>query len=91
VRVRWLRSGLRSIEIAEAYIAADNPQAAARLVDTVRSRAQLLADNPKIGRVGRIRGTREMILGGMPFLIVYRLTSDEVQVLRRLHTSQEFP
>ncbi|MEQ1801821.1 MAG: type II toxin-antitoxin system RelE/ParE family toxin [Gammaproteobacteria bacterium] len=91
MRVRWLRSGLRSIEIAGTYIAADNPQAAARLVDTVRSRAQLLADNPKLGRVGRIPGTREMILGGMSFLIVYRLTSDEVQILRLLHTSQEFP
>ena len=91
MRVRWLRSGLRSIEIAEAYIAADNPQAATRLVDTVRSRAELLADNPKLGRVGRIPGTREMILGGMSFLIVYRLTSDEVQILRLLHTSQEFP
>lgn len=91
MRVRWLRSGLRSIEIAQAFIAADNPQAAARLIDAVRSRAQLLADNPKLGRVGRIPGTREMILGGMPFLIIYRLTPDEVQILRLLHTSQEFP
>jgi plasmid stabilization system protein ParE len=32
-----------------------------------------------------------MILGGMSYLIVYRLASEEVQILRLLHTSQEFP
>jgi addiction module RelE/StbE family toxin len=91
VRVRWLRSGLRSLQKVSAFIAADNPLAASRVINTVHDRAALLAANPKLGRAGRFPGTRELILGDLPFIIVYRLTRDELQILRLLHTSQEFP
>lgn len=91
MRVRWLRSGLRSLQKTEAFIAADNPLAARRVINTVKDRADLLAENPKLGRAGRVQGTRELILADLPFVIVYRFTRDELQILRLLHTSQEFP
>lgn len=65
--------------------------AAFRLAEPARDRADLLAANPQLGRAGRIPGTRELILGDLPFIIVYRLMRDELQILRLLHTSQEFP
>lgn len=91
MRIRWLRSGLRTLQKTAAFIAADNPLAARRVIDKVKDRADLLAENPQLGRAGRIPGTRELILGDLPFVIVYRVTRDELQILRLLHTSQEFP
>ncbi len=43
------------------YIAADNPRAAARMDELFSDAAARLADHPKLGRHGKIEGTRELI------------------------------
>jgi len=51
----------------------------------------LLAKFPMQGRAGRIANTRELVLAGLPYLVVYRVSEDEVQILRLLHGAQEWP
>lgn len=49
-----------------------------------------LARFPASGRPGSWPGTREVVVGDLPFLVVYRLEAEEVQILRVLHTATDW-
>jgi toxin ParE1/3/4 len=91
MRVRWLRAALADLHHAHAYIAADNPAAAGRLVRRIGDVVGRLPSLPKLGRTGRIAGTREMTVAGTRFFIVYRIAEDCVDILRIMHTARRWP
>lgn len=62
-----------------------------RMVDRLRQAVDHLADHPAIGRVGRVPGTRELIVAGTPFIIPYRVKNRTIEVLRVLHAAQRWP
>lgn len=87
--LRWLRSGSVSLHRHVKYIEAENPAAAARVRRTIRGSVLRLLDFPESGRAGHIQGTQEFVVTGLPFVVVYRVTGDTVEILRVLHTSQD--
>lgn len=70
------------------YIEADNPSAAAMIDERIMAAARRLIDFPANGRVGRIAGTRELVINGTPYIAVYAVTETAIRVL---HGSQEWP
>lgn len=52
---------------------------------------ETLSSHPKKGRVGRVTGTRELVIGGTPFLVAYREAAEAVEVLRVLHGARRWP
>jgi len=46
-------------------------------------------DFPGIGRDGRERGTQEILVN--PFVVVYRLRDETIEILRILHQRQQWP
>jgi toxin ParE1/3/4 len=68
-----------------SYIAADNAQAADRLLDTLDEKSQLLADNPGLGveRPNIAPGVRSWRVGN--YLILYREVGDGVEIVRYAH------
>ncbi len=89
--VRWTSPAAEALERIADYIAQDNPQAAHRVVNTIYDRAQELEDFPFLGRVGRIEGTRELPVSGIPYLVIYRIVDDTVEIVSVFHTSRRFP
>ncbi|HEY4069520.1 MAG TPA: type II toxin-antitoxin system RelE/ParE family toxin [Burkholderiaceae bacterium] len=91
MRVEWLRRALRNLEDEASYIATDD-EAAARLVVTriLRAVAQL-ADQPGLGRPGRVPGTRELIVQKTRYIVPYRVSGERVEILRVFHTSRRLP
>lgn len=57
----------------------------------ISARVASLEQFPHLGRPGRKRDTRELILSGLPFLAVYRVREDVVEVVRILHGAQRWP
>jgi addiction module RelE/StbE family toxin len=93
MRVKWLRKALANLDHAAGYIAKDNTSAARAMVmvaETFRL-ADLLADNPNLGRAGRVPGTRELIMPRHPYIIPYRIRGGCVEVLRFFHTARQWP
>ena len=92
MRLRWTRRAERDLDEIAEYIGQDSPAAAARvvleLIDQVE--ANLLA-HPAIGRPGRVLGTRELVIGGLPYLVPYRMREKDIEILRVLHTSRRWP
>jgi addiction module RelE/StbE family toxin len=92
MRLRWTLPARDHLAEIHRYIAKDNPAAARRVVSQVRKDADLLKDNPGIGRPGRIEETRELIVSRFPYIIVYRVAStDEVQIAAVIHTARLWP
>lgn len=81
------------LDLAEIhdYIAQENPLAAKRVIQLLRKAAETLTQNPQIGRLGRITGTRELIVGRFPFMLAYRIEPEEIQVLAVAHTARLWP
>jgi len=90
-RVRWTIRALRRLDQIGAFIEQDNPYAAARVVARIVSAADNLAGQPAMGRVGRIRGTRELVLTDIPYLIPYRVVGREIEIITVMHASQKWP
>jgi toxin ParE1/3/4 len=87
----WTRSALGDLEETRGYVAEDDPAAAARLAGRILAVADRLVNAPALGRHGRVAGTREMAVPGTPYLLVYRLFADQIQVLRVLHGRRASP
>ena len=88
---RWLRRALLDLEDAYSYVAADNPAAARRLVEQIEEGVRQLSRHPRLGRVGRVAGTRELVIAGTPFLVVYELEADRPAILTVLHGARRWP
>jgi toxin ParE1/3/4 len=91
VRVEWHPLARADLAEVMAYIATVNPSAAYRTHDDIRKQTDLLATYPEIGRPGRVRGTRELVITGTPYIAAYQLTSGAVTILRLLHGARLWP
>jgi addiction module RelE/StbE family toxin len=91
VRIVWLRAAERNLEAQLEYIAERNPPAADRLVDKIATTVARLANHPRRGRPGRVAGTRELVVPGTPYIVVYAVGRDYVRIHRVLHSAQRWP
>jgi len=85
-----LRTALRNLDHHASYIAREDPNAARNAVERVRAAVNHLAEYPNMGRIGRVPSTRELILAGTPWVVVYRVR-DSVEIIRVLHGAQSWP
>jgi toxin ParE1/3/4 len=90
MNIRWLSSALVELDRIHGYVAQENPKAAARVFRQIRKAPRQLARFPHLGRPSQVEGTRELVVTGLPYLIVYRVTGDDVEILRVFHTSMNW-
>jgi toxin ParE1/3/4 len=91
IRVRIAVPAAGDLRSIRTYIARDSEAAAGAVVHRIRESIAHLRRHPELGRVGRITGTRELVVAGLPYLVIYRLNDSTVEVLRILHDAQEWP
>jgi plasmid stabilization system protein ParE len=73
------------------YIHDRNPESAVRVGARIRESVELLRFFPYAGRLGRVAGTREWVVRGLPYVIVYEVTAGEpgdVMILGVFHGAQ---
>ena len=90
-RIHWTRRALRRLDAIGAHIAKDNPAVAEEVVAQIVESVNILADFPAIGRVGRISGTRENVVLGLPYIVPYRVNPDTIEVITVMHGAQKWP
>jgi len=91
--VRLLRSAhyAEDIERIARVIAKDKPGAAVAMWDEIEALVERLKEFPNSGRPGRLEGTRELVVPRTPFIVVYRLAKERVELLRVLRGAQKWP
>lgn len=88
--LEWTPRARAQQRAAIEYIAQDNPAAALSQLDEIEKQTDMLSQNPEIGRKGRKQGTRELVIGRTHFVVVYRIGAARIEILRVLHTSQNW-
>lgn len=91
MRIDWLPAAVENRHSQLAYIGERNPRAAIDMGDAVAAAVLRLAQHPEIGRPGRVRRTRELVVSGTPFVVAYRIEPEAVVILRLLHGAQRWP
>lgn len=92
--VLWSSGALTNLADHIAYIAAENPSAAHRVGDAIDKTALALGEMP-IGRPGRVTGTYEKLVTGLPYILAYMITEasgeEQVEIVRVIHTARDWP
>jgi toxin ParE1/3/4 len=91
VRIVWRGRALADLMALQAYVAKDDARAARAVAGRIRAAVGQLKAFPDIGRPGRVRGTRELVVVGTPYVIPYRVKGEEVQILRVYHAARRWP
>lgn len=93
--LKWTDLADIDLEKIEAHITQENsPIVAIDVVMNIIDSAQLiLPDHPRAGRQGRLKNTRELVIDGVPFIVIYRenVSTNCLEILRVLHGGQQWP
>ena len=92
MRVEWSQMARQDLMAIVDHILEDNPLAAWDVHDRIVQQTGVLSQHPKLGRPGRVKDTRELVISGLPYLIPYRIDgAEQVTLLRVLHTARQWP
>lgn len=91
MKIVWTEPARQDLRQIFDYIADDSPKAASKLLSVIKERAVLLQDKPHMGRMGRVDGTRELVITGTPYILPYRVKSGQIQILAVFHGARQWP
>lgn len=89
MRVEWLAEAGHDLTGIRQYIARDNPRAARDVAQRILATIDYLLDHPGIGRPGKLHGTRELVIPSLPYIVLYRVRGEVIEILGVLHTSRQ--
>jgi len=91
MRVVWQKIAIDHLENIMDYIGRENVTAALTIHDLIEKRVAQLATHPHLGRAGRVEFTRELVIAGTPFIVIYQIVPARVQILAVLHGAMRWP
>lgn len=90
MQIYWTLEAFADREAIFDYIEADNPVAAIALDELFEQSAKQLNLHPQSGRLGRVNGTRELVVQ-RNYILIYDMAGQNVRILRVLHASRQWP
>ena len=91
MRIAWLREASISLDLEYEYLARKNPLAARHVFKRIVAATKRLRTFPNSGRQGQIPGTRELVITNLPYIVVYRIGDETVEILRVFHAATDWP
>jgi addiction module RelE/StbE family toxin len=91
LRLTWSAFALSDRDAIFTFIESENPAAAVLVDERLVVAVRRLIDFPASGRLGRIAGTRELVISGTPYVAAYAVSGTKIRILRVLHGAQEWP
>ena len=91
MEVRWSPQAFEDLERIFKRIQKDKPAAAHEVIQTTYDGCTALKSFPNRGRIGRIEGRRELVFPPLPFIVVYQVKAEAVEISRVYHAAQDWP
>jgi toxin ParE1/3/4 len=91
MNIRWSPEAAVDFAGIVEYIRNQNFSAADRIARTIYDSVTSLKSFPQRGRRGKVEGTRELVLAPLPFIVVYRVQRENLEIARVSHGSQKWP
>lgn len=89
--VIWAPKAILDLREAWDFIATDNESAADRIVLQLQRAGEGLDQFPKLGRAGKVLQSRELVVAGTPYFLVYYIRRDHVEIARVIHGARQWP
>ncbi|WP_448653347.1 type II toxin-antitoxin system RelE/ParE family toxin [Pseudomonas fluorescens] len=89
MRVEWRPEARAELKAILEYIVERNVAAASDLNEAIEAATTALPQHPYLYRLGRVLGTREIVVHPN-YLVIYRIM-DWIEILTGLHARQEYP
>lgn len=91
MRLVWSKRFRDEMRREVSYIKARNPTAAEAVRQRIAKAVRRLRQFPEAGRAWRFAGSRELMIPGLPYIVIYKVVGDEVVVGQLFHASREEP
>ena len=91
MRIVWTAAARRDVNDIWDFIAVDNSTAAELVDSRILSSVEELREHPLRGRPGRVAGTRELVIPGLPYIAIDTAGENRVVIVRVLHTARRWP
>ena len=88
MRIRWTPEASDQIIGIVTHIQKENPTAARNVAQAILDDIDRLEAFPYLGRPGETKGTRELV--SPPYVVVYRIKSEVVEILHIWHGAQDW-
>lgn len=91
--IEWTEQAADDLDRLAEYIEQDDQPAAGQVGREILAAVSRLESFPGLGRPGRVKGTRELVLvpRALPYVVVYEVRGASIFILRVLHSAQEWP
>ena len=91
MELRWTDAAADDLERIADFLFDEIPEYAPVVISQIYEFPQQLLQFPLRGRTGRKKGTRELVMPRLPYIIVYKVSGDVIHLARILHGSQRYP
>ena len=89
--IRWTPAAAADLQQINDYLNDHHPSYRQPTMRKLYEFVSALKKWPQRGRIGREEGTRELLFSPLPYVAVYRVTEESIEVLRIYHTAQDRP
>ena len=91
--IYWLERAAEDLYRIVTRLEESNPEYAQRVYQAIQNTAANLASFPNLGRPGRVKGTREIVVPKHPYILPYRdvEADNRLEILAVMHSAQEWP
>lgn len=89
--LRFTAAAKADIQSIYDFIARENQVAAGHVVSVIEVSTRRLAQFPLSGREGAVETTRELVIPRLPYIAVYQVTAESVDVIAVFHAAQNKP
>jgi toxin ParE1/3/4 len=90
MRIRWTVPAADDLQNIKNYLQRHYPHFAEPTVRAIYQRIRLLKTSPRQGRPGHRSGTRELPLTPLPYVVVYSVNAEAVEILHIYHGAQDW-
>ena len=91
MKIVWTRIAINDLDHVWGYIASDKPEAAVGVIEKIAKAVEALPAYPNLGRDGRVKGTKELVVVGTPFIVAYRIKNNRIEIVAVIHAARRWP
>jgi toxin ParE1/3/4 len=92
MEVRWSLPASEDLERICERVEEDDPKAARRVARTIYDGCARLKDFPHRGRASnRMARRRELVFSPLPYIAVYQVMDEAIEISRIFHGAQDWP
>jgi toxin ParE1/3/4 len=90
MKLYWSRRAQHDLLALQEFVR-QKPSSGEQIADALGAACDQIIAMPHSGRLGRVEGTREIVLTGTPFILAYKVFAKRATILAIVHGARRWP